>query len=145
MKPEDEFHGKDRRRSVRWKQFIPARISLINGDKEIILKGIQSASIHNISSIGACLEVTQLDEGLKDGLTSGSIKVFLEIDLPGAKEPILALAKVIWLSKLWKEKWEPEGGYLMGVKFVDITASSRDIIREYILRLYADSSRKETG
>jgi len=141
MNPEEE----ERRRSIRWKQVVPARISLINGEKEVVLKGMRNASIHNISSLGVCLEIAQLDEVLKDGLVSGKIKVLLEIALPGTKEPILAMAKVIWLSKLWKEKWEPEGGYLLGMNFIDITTSSRDIIREYVLKFYAQISKEEVG
>lgn len=142
MGTDSGYEDRDRRRSIRWTQTIPVKFSLINGDSDYVRRKIQNASIHNISKLGVCLEVCGLDEVMVDELNAGKLKVFLEIELPGIKEPILALAKSVWLSKLGKEKWEPQDCYLIGLNFVDITAASVDIITDFILRSFSESSRK---
>jgi len=96
-----------------------------------------SGTIHDISTKGACLEIDEFEEEWKDELISGRIKILLEIKLPDLKEPILALAKMVWLSKLWKEKEGAGGKYLMGLEVMDITTLSQDAIRDYILKSYA--------
>lgn len=133
----------EKRENVRWEQIIPMKFALINGEREVVLKEMQHASIHNISANGVSIEMGQLEQDLKDDLISGRIKLILEIQLPSLKEPIFALAKVSWLSKLWKEGETAEGKYLMGLRFVDITVSSRDIIIDYILKSYVGCFKKE--
>lgn len=137
MEPDKKYKGEDRRKGVRWSQIIPTNYLLINCERDTILKEMRVASIHDISAVGVCLEVSELDESLKDDLISGRAKVLLEMELPGIREPISASSKVVWLSKLWKESGKAEGGYLMGLDFIDIATSSSDIIIDFILKSYA--------
>lgn len=132
-----EYPEMDRRLSMRWSKNVPTKFTLIDGEREVSFGDRQEAYVHNISAGGICIEMEQLDEGMKDELISAQIKIVLEIDIPQYKETILALGRVIWLSKLWKEKEPASGKYVMGLNFLDITTSSRDAIIDYILKSYA--------
>lgn len=144
MKAEKKEDGcPEKREQIRWQQIIPGKFLLINGDRGESFGQQRSAIIHNISAGGLCVELDTLDESLSDDLTSGRVKLLLEISLPSAKEPILALAKVVWVSKLWKEKGVCEGEYLLGLQFTELTTSSRDAISDFILKSYAGLIKHE--
>jgi len=126
------YPGPERRENVRIYQVLPVEFVFINEDTSAELSKPCSAVIQNISAGGVLLEVDELNESWKDGLFSGMIKVAIEIKLPGIEQPIRALARMVWFSKLWKEKDKKEK-YVMGLEFVDITTRAQDLIREYII------------
>ena len=134
-----EQGGPEKREQIRWQQIIPGRIIFINIEREKSFGKRHSVIIHNISAGGLCVEVDTLDENLRDDLISGIVKMLVEISLPSTREPILAMAKVVWLSKLWKEKGATKGEYLMGLQFTELTTSSKDAITDCILKSYAES------
>ncbi len=55
-------------------------------------------------------------------------KIDLCIDLPGSREGISALGEVVWLD----ETQDVNLKYILGLRFVEVTARARDKIRSYI-------------
>lgn len=137
MENKNKYVSLEKREHIRWSQIVPAAYKLIDGEREISLGKWHLGTIHNISVGGLCLEAGEFEDGNKEELFSGRTKILLKIKLPGLKEPILAIAKAVWLSKLWKEKAEGSGKCLIGVTFEDISSVSKDTIVDYVLKTYA--------
>ena len=129
------FEGPERRENVRIYLSASADFIFINDERSAELSKQRSGEIKNISATGVLLEIDELNETWKDGLFTGVIKIALEIKLPGLERPIRALARMVWLSKLWKEK-ESREKYVLGLNFVDITTQSQDLIKDYIIASY---------
>lgn len=134
----NDYTGADRRRNIRWSQAIAAGFKFVSQERKAAGSGRYSGIIHNISADGACLEIGELDEQWKDEIISGKLRILVEINLPGSSGPILALAKGVWISKLWEEKdaGAGQGKYLLGLNFTDITTASKDAITGHILKSY---------
>jgi len=136
---EEKYKGPEHRESVRLGQDIPVEYNFINEVKSVELSQMREGTIHNVSSGGVQLEVENLRDEWTNGLYSGLIKIGLKIKLPGEKQIIRALAKVIWLTKSWQET----NRYIMGLEFLDITTADRDKITNYILNSYLEERRVE--
>jgi c-di-GMP-binding flagellar brake protein YcgR len=133
---EDKYKGSDRRQSVRLSKELSSKFMLIDEEKSAEITNVRSASIRNISAGGALMECTDLKDEWIEGLVSGMIKVALEIEVPESENPVRALARAVWFSKIDKDEKTKQEKYILGLKFVDITTASQDIIRNYIIKTY---------
>lgn len=133
---EDKYKGLDRRQSVRLSRELPAKFMLIDEEKSAEITDVRSGSIRNISAGGALMECADLNEEWIEGLISGMIKAALEIEVPESESPVRAMARAVWFSKIDKDEKTKKQEYILGLKFIDITTASQDIIRNYIIKTY---------
>jgi len=124
----------NRRQFVRLSRYLPTEVIFFDDTRCQILSPRYRGIIRNISAGGVLLELDKLDKDWIDALCDGFIKLALEIKLPTAKEPVIALAKMIWISK--PEESPATGRYLLGLHFVDITTDDQDKIRDCIIKSY---------
>lgn len=141
MESKRVYKGSDRRRDYRLKQNVAAEFVFINGAGSLGLSKKHAGIIHDISAGGCCLELKDLNEAWREDLFSGLIKIALKIKLPGTEKSVTCIAKLIWLSKLWKEKElkkrkKETRKYMMGLKFVDIATSTQERIQSYIIKSF---------
>lgn len=141
MKSKRVYKGSERRRDYRLKQNVPAEFIFINGVRSIGLTKKHAGIIHDISAGGCCLELKDLNEAWKEDLFLGLIKIALKIRLPGTEKSVACIAKLIWLSKLWKEKElkkrkKQTRKYMVGLKFVDIESSAQERIQNHIIKSF---------
>ena len=130
------YEGPERREAVRFACDIPAEYNFINDVRSVELLKKRPGIIRNISSRGLHLGIQELDNSWTDGLYSGMIKLGLVINLPGEKQPLRAVAKVVWLTKSLRESDSGTIGCILGLEFLDITTTNRDKITNYILNSY---------
>lgn len=135
---EDKYEqiGPQKREFIRLQQIIPAAYNLIDDLKSLSLTRKTEAVIMDISAGGVCIEIDDLDKTWAEGLYSGTVKLGVEIKLPGLPKPIQALARVVWLNKGPLQTETGKLRYILGLEFKDITTASEDIIRDYIIRNY---------
>ncbi len=128
---EEKYRGPERRAATRFYQKVSVEYIFINGELRRDLSKKYSGYVSNFSYSGALLELDELNENWIKDLTSGMIKIIIEIKIPVYPEPIKAIAKVIWIKKI--EEPEKEGKYLVGLSFTDITDEDRDRIKKYMI------------
>jgi len=135
---EDKYlgSGSEKREFIRLQQTIQATYNLIDDRKSLALTRKSEAVIMDISAGGVRLEIDDLDKTWAEGLYSGTVKLGIEIGLPGLAKPIQALARVVWLNKGPLQTETGKVRYSMGLEFRDITSGQRDIIIEYIIKNY---------
>ena len=133
---EDKYKGLDRRGGVRLSRKLIAKFMLVNEETAEELTGLEMGSVLNISAGGALLEVETLKEEWIEGLISGVIKVALDIEVPTSNDPVRALSRAVWFSKINASKEKGKDRYILGLRFLDITTACQDIIRDYIIKTY---------
>ncbi|MFH1397563.1 MAG: PilZ domain-containing protein [Candidatus Omnitrophota bacterium] len=134
---EEKYRGPERRTSTRLYKKVSVDYIFINGVLQRDLSKRYSGYVSNFSYSGALLELDELNENWIKDLTSGMIKIIIEIKIPVYPEPIKAIAKVIWIKR--NEEPEKEGKYLIGLSFTDITDEDRDRIKKYTIESYVAS------
>ena len=139
---EGKYEGPERREATRFDCKIPVEYNLINDVRSVELSRKRAGIICNISSHGLHLEIPELNDSWTDGLYSGMIKLGLVINLPGEKQPLRAVAKVVWLTKSLRESDSGTIGCILGLEFLDITTTDRDRITNYILNSYLSEQNK---
>lgn len=133
------YEGTERRHFKRLVVKLPVRLLLIDAKESRELPGTLLPHTVDISGGGLLFEISNLTEEWIRGLTSGMIRVGLELDLPTYAEPVRVLAKVAWLKK---KETDPKR-YLLGLNFIDITEEDRDKVLRYVVNAYLEKLTKK--
>ena len=101
--------------------------------KNYVIMDLNKEEVELLEMIMECFD---LSEEWMEGLASGMIKIALEIEIDGSKNPVRALSKMMWFSKIGNDEKTKKEKYVLGLRFVDITTDSQDIIKDYIIKNY---------
>jgi c-di-GMP-binding flagellar brake protein YcgR len=87
------------------------------------------ATTKNISTTGVLIKGQIPQPVLISDLMQGKVLVFLEIHLPKAKTPVVAMAQLRWVESV------DIGNnlYNMGLKFVEISHEDKNVLTKFIL------------
>ncbi len=134
-----KYVGQERRRSVRCSQSVSSDIvffsDMIVPDFPRRRRGV----VRNFSVLGVSIDVDGVECAEVDGLKAGAVKIGIKMSLIVNSDPVMALGRVNWT----KAKQNDEGGYIMGIEFVDITSRCQDALEDYIVKFYIDQHENQ--
>ena len=129
---EVKFEGAEKRESVRWYGAVPADAVFFS---DVVIPGLPQrnyAIIHNISSLGLCVECRVADALPRDALLLGIIKVGVKFKLPNQNEEMRALGKTVWIRR----QLGSEDSSIIGIEFTDVTISVCDALKQHVIDFY---------
>ncbi len=101
-------------------------VGLINGGETIKLR---SGMITDLSASGLKVETGDLQEQWHFHLLSGGILLAVKFVLPGHKEPVSAVAKVVWAKEVAAQLGVK---YTFGLTFTEVSPADKNTIDQFI-------------
>jgi len=121
------MHKKDRRTFIRVLAYHLVKYKAPSGTGELALPVL--ASLKDIGAGGVCLRASQA--------LPVACLVQLKINFPSFKDPLFTLAKVVWVKPIKKDK-----NYEIGLQFVEIEDSLRDLVDKRLKFVYGKSKKR---
>jgi hypothetical protein len=99
MEKKDHSSSAEQRHYIRLDTVFPVEFRLVSPDGRDFLSPWLQGFTHNISKGGICLEVNNLEPALLEILKSQKAYLSLAIEMPFAKNPVSATAKMAWAQE----------------------------------------------
>ena len=125
--PRDAQLGKERREYIRLDSVFPVQFRLVTQDGKHFLSDWLQGFTNNVGKGGICLSVNNLNPEFARLLKEQQAKVSLDIEMPLAKSPVSAQAKISWIKDV------PGGPdkYLIGLSYEKIDLFQNNRIMRY--------------
>jgi c-di-GMP-binding flagellar brake protein YcgR len=129
--------GYERRRFVRVDEPLPVKFKLLDRNSSEAVSEWKECNIRDISRGGACIQLNDVDEKLKEAITSSSNIFEFEMTLPAQKK-IVAKGDIYYLKARGATIWENFKKEILeiGVKFIEISPEDENLIVAYIAEKY---------
>lgn len=124
---EKDYLAKERRQYIRLDSVFPVEFRILSPDVKSFLSDWIQGFTNNIGKGGLCLSVNNLPSELAKVLKDKQAKLSLSIEMPLAKEPVPAQAKVSWVKEVSQETHK----YLVGLSYEQINAQQNNRIIGY--------------
>jgi len=134
MEKKDYSSAAERRQYIRLDTVFPVEFRLVPPDGRDFLSPWLQGFTHDIGKGGICLEVNNLDPELLEVLRSQKAYLCLAIEMPFAKKPVRATAKIAWVQEIKGEI----NKYLLGLSYlaVDVRQSNRIVRYAWAKKLF---------
>jgi len=119
----------ERRKYVRLDSVFPVQFQLLGLDGKSLLSDWVQGFTSDISKGGICLEVNNLKPDLVPLVKNHQVKLSLAIEIPIARHPVKAQAKIAWV----KDIPDQPNRYLIGLSYENIDAAQSSRILRYAL------------
>ncbi|MDD5155023.1 MAG: PilZ domain-containing protein [Candidatus Omnitrophica bacterium] len=119
----------ERRKYVRLDSVFPVQFRLLGLDASTLMSDWIQGFTSDISKGGICLEVNNLKEEQAVLLRAHKVKISLEIEMPIARHPVKAVAKIAWIKDIPGQL----NRYLIGLSYENINPSENSRIMRYAL------------
>lgn len=128
------YTGKEQRKNTRWYGELPCESVFFYDvkDSECIKKS--AATVKDFSATGLCINIHDFSGVDTGGFLSGVIKAGIRFLIPGRIE-VKAVAKAAWIRE------DCEQRYVSGLTFTDISNTTSDILREFIIDFYLEKGK----
>ncbi|MFA5144824.1 MAG: PilZ domain-containing protein [Candidatus Omnitrophota bacterium] len=124
-----DYPGKERREYVRLDSVFPVQFRLLAIDGEHFLSDWLQGFTNDVGRGGICLSVNNLNPELARLLKEGQAKISLDIEMPLARKPVPAKARIVWIAQA------PGGNpnkYLIGLSYEKIDHFQNNRIMRYV-------------
>jgi len=123
FKKKKKYPEQERRKYIRLNSVFPVQFRLLGLDGKRFLSDWLQGFTSNVSKGGICLCVNNLNPELAKILKEKQAKLFLDIEMPLAREPVAAQGSVAWV----KDEVNEPNKYVMGIAYdeIDGAANSR--------------------
>jgi len=122
-----KYPGKERRRYIRLNSVFPVQFRLLDLEGKRFLSDWLQGFTSNVSKGGICLAVNNLNPELAKIIKEKQAKLFLDIEIPLAREPAAAQGSVAWIGDVANEP----NKYLMGIAYEEIDKGANSRIVHY--------------
>lgn len=124
------FYESEKREFVRVGAVVPVKFRLISQDPEVeVPDDFLDGETQNIGAGGMLLTGAMPQYELITELLMQKVVIGVRIDLPGASEPVEAIARVAWLDAIDEEA----GKCSLGLAFKEITSDAQDALFRFII------------
>jgi len=117
----------EHRKYIRLNSVFPVQFRILSLDGKRFLSDWLQGFTNNIGRGGICLSVNNLNTGLAQILKDQQAKISLEIEMPITRNPISALARVVWMEDAVSEA----NRYIIGLSYEEIDRSQNNKIVRY--------------
>ena len=125
--PQKAHLEQQRRKYIRLDSVFPVQFRILSLDGKRFLSDWLQGFTSDIGKGGICLSVNNLNQELAQILKNQQAKLSLEIEMPVTRNPISALAKVIWVEDTAAEA----NRYLIGLSYEEIDRCQNNRIVRY--------------
>jgi len=125
--PQKAHLEQQRRKYIRLDSVFPVQFRILSLDGKRFLSDWLQGFTSDIGKGGICLSVNNLNQELAQILKNQQAKLSLEIEMPVTRNPIGALAKVIWVEDTAAEA----NRYLIGLSYEEIDRCQNNRIVRY--------------
>lgn len=115
------------RKYIRLDSVFPVEFRILSLDGKNFLSDWLQGFTRNISRGGLCLEVNNLATGLVELIRNYRAKLCLKIEMPIVKNPVSAIAAIIWI----KDIADTPNRYLLGLNYEEIDSRQNNKIMYY--------------
>lgn len=126
------FDGRERRAYVRLKTALPVRFK-VSGER---MTKVYTATTHNISHGGLCLEVHQDKEELIEKLSADRPKLGVDIDAMIHGQDTAVSVEPLWVNSRVERTRKPnsqDSVLIMGLEFENLTQAVRKKLHNYLV------------
>ena len=124
---EKGYLGQERRNYIRLDSVFPVQFRLLSLDGKNFLSDWVQGFTNNIGKGGLCLSVNYLHPDLAGLIKNKQGKLSLDIEMPLAKKPVSASAKIIWFRDVSGEAHK----YFIGLTYEEIDVQQNARIMRY--------------
>lgn len=124
------YYERERREFVRVKAEVPVRYRFLSHDPAFQASQVFEGVTNDLSGGGLMLRAKVPDTDWIAGLLTERIFLGVEIQLPGASEPVRALTRAAWVQAPIQGSGDQ---CLIGLRFKEITRADLDRIFKFVI------------
>ena len=125
----EEYLGGERRKYIRLDTVFPVSFKLLSLDEKQNFSDWLQGFTNNVGKVGICLDINNLNPELAKLIKEQRTKLSLNIEMPLSRNPVSALAKVVWV----KDVISQPNKYIMGLAYEKIDVYQNNRVMRYAL------------